>query len=73
MLMFWNRKELMITTDLNRQADICNALADHHIDYQVKVRDLVGKSSLGIDWKYSYEYRIYVRRKDYEKAKWLIR
>lgn len=73
MLMFWNRKELMITTDLNRQADICNALADHHIDCQVKIRDLVGKSSLGIDRKYSYEYRIYVRRKDYEKAKWLIR
>ena len=73
MLMFWNRKELMITTDLNRQADICNALADHHIACHVTVRDLVGKSSLGIDRKYSYEYRIYVRRKDYEKAKWLIR
>lgn len=82
MLTIFNRKELIITMDLNRQADIRNILSANKIDYSVKTTNLQSASavgsrrgrvgSFGVDSRFSYEYKIYVHKQDYEKAKHLI-
>ncbi|MGN0476482.1 MAG: hypothetical protein ACI4HM_04005 [Ruminococcus sp.] len=83
MITVFNRKELIITTDMNRQSDVRNILATNHINYVVKTTNLqnapvVGASrgrngSFGINQNYSYEYKIYVHKKDYDKSKLLIK
>ena len=69
--------------DMKRQAEIRVILAANGIDYYVKTKNLLsggmsGSSrnrtgSLGINWDYAYEYKIYVRKQDYERASHLIR
>lgn len=83
MLTILNRRELIITYDMNKQSDVRNILAQNNIDYVIKTRNVQGSSafgshrgkygSVGINQDYSYEYKIYVHKKDYEKAVWLIR
>lgn len=77
-----NRRELILTQSMDRQAKIRVILSANGIDYQIKTTNLqnapiVGArrartGSLGINTDYSYEYKIYVHKKDYEKAKYLI-
>lgn len=74
----WNRKELIVTMDLNRQAEIRGILSANQINYVIKTTNLqnaqlVGihrgrMGNLGINQAYSYEYRIFVHKKDYDKA-----
>ena len=83
MITIFNRKELIITMDLNVQTETRYILSVNNIDYVVKTtntqsapflgnrRGYVG--SFGIDPDYSYEYKIFVHRDDYEKASRLIR
>ncbi|MDD4844173.1 MAG: hypothetical protein PHU31_07555 [Anaerotignum sp.] len=74
MITIFNRKELMITYSMEKQAKIRNLLVEHNIDYSI--------STLG-NMMQSYErsmnpltprinppteYRIYVKKQDYEKA-----
>ena len=83
MITIFNRKELMITTDMKRQSDIRNILANNHINYVIKTTNLQNApvaganrgrtGSFGINQDYSYEYKIFVHKKDYGKAKLLIR
>lgn len=83
MITIFTRKELLVTTDLSRQADVRDILSANKIAYTVKVTNLQSASffgsdrarfgSFGIDPKYSYEYKIYVHKKDYEYALHLIR
>ena len=83
MITVFNRKELMITTDMKRQSDIRNILANNHINYVIKTTNLQNApvtganrgrtGSFGINQNYSYEYKIFVHKKDYDKAKLLIR
>lgn len=83
MLTYFNRKELLITMDMKRQGEVRSILDKNGIQYDVKITNLenpavMGKSrgrtgSLGLDQKYVYEYKIYVHKKDYEEAEWLIR
>lgn len=83
MLTVFNRKELVITTDMNRQADIRCLLSENGIEYTVRTTNLQSRSavgsrraytgSFGIDQDHSYEYKIYVRKDDYDRAKRLIR
>lgn len=83
MLTIFNRKELIITSDLKIQADIRNILSGSGIHYTIKTTNLQSPTfigscrgrtgSFGINLDYSYEYKIYVHKKNYDRAKWLIR
>lgn len=83
MITIFNRKELIVTTEMNRQAQVRDILSQNGIDYTVKTTNLqtapiVGSSrgrvgSFGINQNYSYEYKIYVHKKDLERAAYLIR
>lgn len=82
MITIFNRKELLITLDMKRQSDIREILSSNSIDYVVKTTNLqsatvVGSQraytgNYGINQEYSYEYKIYVRKKDFNKALRLI-
>lgn len=83
MITVFNRKELIITMDMNRQTEVRNILSQNGIDYTVKTTNLqtapfLGNTrgrtgSLGIKPDYSYEYKIYVHKKNFEKAAFLIK
>ena len=83
MITILNRKELIVTMEMNRQAQVRDILSQNGIDYTVKTTNLqaapmVGNSrgrvgSFGVNQNYSYEYKIYVHKKDLEKAAYLIR
>lgn len=84
MITVFNRKELLITYDMTKQNEIRTILRDHKIKYDVIVKNLLSPSSmhtgtraytgsLGMDLRKSYEYKIYVRKADYERALELIR
>ena len=80
MITIFNRRELTITWDQARQAEIRSILSSHGIESMVKVEDFHGSSryghnagTIGLNRDYLYAYRIYVRSKDYEEAEYLIR
>lgn len=84
MITIFNRKELLITYDNKMQYDVRTLLKDHKIEYDVKVKNLLSPSPLstsgrtyigshGLDQSKSYEYKIYVKKEDYEKAVVLIK
>ena len=69
--------------EMNRQAQVRDILSQNGIDYTVKTTNpetapILGDrrgytGSFGINPDYSYEYKIYVHKKDYEKAAALIK
>lgn len=80
----FNRKLLITIMDMKRQADIRYKLESAHIDYVVRTKNQQGTEwfgsgnrgrygSMGINTNYSYEYKIYVHKNDYEKALHVIR
>ena len=83
MLTIFNRKELIVTMDIHRQAEIRDVLAQNGINYTVKTKNLQNSGVLDsqrghtgnmwIDRSYSYEYKIYVHKKDYVAARGLIK
>lgn len=79
MITIFNRKELLITTDMSRQGHVRDILSANGIDYTVRVinpqsaRSRARYGTFGADLGYSYEYKIYVHKKDYEYALKLIR
>ena len=83
MITIFNRKELLITMDMNQQSNVRNILSANGVDYTTKVTNLQSPSvfenkrgrygSFGINQNYSYEYKIYVHRKDFDYALSLIR
>ena len=83
MITVFNRKELLMTYDMQRQSEIRNILRSQNIEYHVKVKNLLNPSpfssnprartgSFGINLTKTYEYKIYVKKSDYEQAKYLI-
>lgn len=66
MITIFNRKELIITYDMAIQLKVRDILASNNIDYIIKVLNV--HLNLRI-----YEYKIYVYKKDYEQANYLIR
>lgn len=82
MLTIFNRKELIVTMEINRQSEVRDILSQNGIDYTVKTTNLQSSPILGnrrgrvgnfgINQDYSYEYKIYVHKKDFEKAVCLI-
>ena len=76
MITIFNRKEVLITFSMQKQSDIRNILADNNIAYVVNTYNNSGPiagSRIGENPNYSLEYRIFVNKKDYEKADFLIR
>ena len=82
MITVFDRKELIITMEMNRQAEVRDILSKNGLAYIVKTTNLQNApilgsgrgrtGNLGINPDYSYEYKIYVHKKDYEKAISLI-
>lgn len=84
MITIFNRKLLIATMDMKKQSDLRYRLESAGIDYTVGVKNLQSSEcfgtgnrdrygSVGINQNYSYEYKIYVYKKDYEKALKTIR
>ncbi len=83
MITLFNRKELIITMEMKRQAEVRSILSENGIEYIVKTTNLQSApffgntrahtGIFGINPDYSYEYKIYVHKKDFEKAAYLIR
>lgn len=84
MITVFNRRELTVTMDMRRQADIARALSKADIPYTIRTKDLqnaplMGGSgrghlgSFGVNQDFSCEYKFFVRREDYERAAALIR
>ena len=83
MISIFNRKELLITYDMKKQSEIRTVLKNNEIEYKVKVKNILSPTPLssgsrahmgtvGIDLSKAYEYKIYVKASDYEKALYLI-
>ncbi len=83
MITIFNRAELVITYDMKQQADVRNILSANNIKYIIRTKSpqtsnwgRAGMRSktgtLGINQDCSYEYKIYVKKKDWEMAKHLI-
>lgn len=73
MITIFNRKELAITFSMEHQATIRNILVANNIGYFVRVVNHGNSTrartgSFGENMKFAYEYIIYVRRNDYDKA-----
>lgn len=79
MITIFNRKELIITYDLVKQAELRNLLAGSNIKYLVKTRNRkspspflagsVGRTrTFGENLSLEYEYKIYVHKDDYNEA-----
>jgi len=76
MIHLFNRKELLLTSSMERQARVRDVLAANHIPYRVRTSSNISRSRgviPGMRMDLMYQYRIYVKRSDYEKAKFLIR
>lgn len=79
MIHLFNRKELLLTTSMERQTKVRDLLAANGIDCRVRVKSNTGGVSRsravlpGTRMEMMYQYYIYVKKEDYEKAKHLIR
>lgn len=83
MIHIFNRKELLITRSMTELAAIRDILAFNHIEYTVKTGNLARSSpfsagtrartgSFGIRTDAMYQYSVYVKCSEYEKARLLI-
>lgn len=81
MVTIFNRRELINTNDIKRQNEIRSTLAANGIEYIVNVLNMGGNyikgrnsrmGNFGENMKFLYMYKIYVKRKDYERAAGLI-
>ena len=79
MIHIFNRKELLLTNNIQQQTKVQDILADNGIEYFVKAKSTAGGFSRsrtvlpGTRMEAVYQYYIYVKKQDYEKAKHLIR
>ncbi len=77
MITIFNRKELLVTTDMEEFARVRDILAQNGIEYDFKVDDSTDQnwghsSQLGINRNYASLHYVYVREKDYDEASYLI-
>lgn len=81
MITIFNRRELIITRSMEEQIRVRNKLNECGIDYRIKTNRGHSRSfaseraytgSLGERQDAMYEYRIFVKKEDYEKARRLI-
>lgn len=82
MITIFNRKELRITHSMKEQSEIRNTLKAAQIEHITKAinrnspspfrGERGGMGTLGQKIEKAYEYIIYVRKKDYERAEHVI-
>ncbi len=83
MFTFFNSESLWIGFEMDRFNQIRDALDNNSIPYKYKVRNHLGqfsgrgtirgtKGSLGISTEHMYQYEIFVYKRDFEQAKFLI-
>lgn len=80
MITFLNRKELLCTFDMQKQAEVRDILWKYDISYEVRVSDradfFVGGRMTATDSthepEHQTEYIIYVKKEDYERALFLV-
>lgn len=84
MITVFNRKELTATFSMEEQTEIRSILAYNGIDYRVKTLNRMSPSpfaadtrsrtgTLGQDLSGMYEYVIYVKKQDHDRALQLIK
>lgn len=84
MITIFNRKEVCITYDMKRQAEVRDILQGAGMDYVIRTKNRTASAfarggtraytgSFGRDQMMDYEYHIYVHKDDYEEAMHLIR
>lgn len=67
MITIFNRKQLIITYDITIQSKIRDILATNNVDY------IINPIMFSARTYTPSEYKIYVRKKDYEQACYLIK
>ena len=84
MITIFNRKEVCITYDMKRQAEVREILQRENIDYHIKVinrKTQISPFSIAGTRAYTgsqgnrmmeYEYHIFVHKDDYERALYLL-
>lgn len=85
MITIFNRRELAVTFEMKKQAEIRELLSLHGIEYQIKTMNRTSPGWLpvssgtrartgtqGIKMEYAYTYKIYVKKSDYKKARAVI-
>ena len=80
MITLFNRKELLCTFDMKKQAEVRDILWKYDISYEVRVSDradvfvggrMTADDDLAVP-EHQTEYLIYVKKDDYEKAMFLV-
>ena len=73
---FWNRREVYHGFSLKEQSEVRESLRAHHIKYDYRIinlnTDRNKRGSYGINKKYETEYYIYVSKKEYENALYVL-
>lgn len=79
MITVFNRSEVLLTRDEKVYIDARGKLEDAGIDYQARCRDMLrnrgartGRGTLGLRQDQMFEYVIYVRREDAERAHYIL-
>lgn len=82
MLTFFNRRELLTTYSLERQAQVRDLLSANGIAYTTRTVNANSTSALGggrartgtfgQNMQLAYQYLVYVHKNDYERARHLI-
>ena len=82
MITVFNRKEVCNTYDQEEQSKVRNVLKENNISYDVVTKNMTSPSptalggkelvTYGLDLSHCIEYKIYVKKQDYETAMYLI-
>ncbi len=80
MITVFNRKEVCNTYDMTEQTKVRNVLKDNNIHYDVVAKHMTSPSPLGgkelstygLDLSHCIQYKIYVKKDDYETAMYLL-
>lgn len=83
MIHIFNRKELLLTWDMAELAKIRDILASNHVEYSIRTRNMNRTSpyggasrartgSFGMRTDAMYQYTVYVKKEEHEKARYLI-
>ena len=78
MITIFNRKELLLTQDMEECARARDILAENGIEYDYKVANLEGRMGgnevglFGFGHDHLFVYKIYVKEKDLDEAVYLI-
>lgn len=81
MITIFNRKEVLVTLDNRLYTEAIEALYDNKIKCTSKITNLLGdnfsrspygRGNAGINYDHSYEYKVYVHKKDYDLARFVI-